>query len=118
MIRRPPRSTLFPYTTLFRSTPIPVPIIGLANVLRTRTQGDEMISRLRCIAAVALWMMVMAAGSSLGSPEAQARSGTWTPAGSMAQARTGASAALLQDGAILLAGGAHSRRPPPPVGVL
>src|SRR2546427_1830758 len=24
MIRRPPRSTLFPYTTLFRSTPSPV----------------------------------------------------------------------------------------------
>src|SRR5258708_30311701 len=26
MIRRPPRSTLFPYTTLFRSTPCPEPI--------------------------------------------------------------------------------------------
>src|SRR5256885_12838310 len=25
MIRRPPRSTLFPYTTLFRSVPIPRP---------------------------------------------------------------------------------------------
>src|SRR5689334_23931812 len=25
MIRRPPRSTLFPYTTLFRSTPQPAP---------------------------------------------------------------------------------------------
>src|SRR3712207_7775834 len=25
MIRRPPRSTLFPYTTLFRSDPAPVP---------------------------------------------------------------------------------------------
>src|SRR3712207_8779405 len=25
MIRRPPRSTLFPYTTLFRSVPQPVP---------------------------------------------------------------------------------------------
>src|SRR2546421_6244050 len=25
MIRRPPRSTLFPYTTLFRSTPRPAP---------------------------------------------------------------------------------------------
>src|SRR2546430_4459385 len=24
MIRRPPRSTLFPYTTLFRSLPVPV----------------------------------------------------------------------------------------------
>src|SRR3989442_11556702 len=27
MIRRPPRSTLFPYTTLFRSTPIPDGVI-------------------------------------------------------------------------------------------
>src|SRR3712207_8248646 len=26
MIRRPPRSTLFPYTTLFRSTTIPQPV--------------------------------------------------------------------------------------------
>src|SRR2546428_7754878 len=26
MIRRPPRSTLFPYTTLFRSQPVPVTI--------------------------------------------------------------------------------------------
>src|SRR5436190_11595159 len=25
MIRRPPRSTLFPYTTLFRSSPVPQP---------------------------------------------------------------------------------------------
>src|SRR5438093_1088580 len=68
-----------------------------------------MVSRLRCI--VALWTVVMAAGSSLGSPEAQARSGTWAPAGSMAQARTGASAALLQDGAILIAGGAKDGEP-------
>src|SRR5437016_6956073 len=70
-----------------------------------------MVSRLRCIGAVALWMMVMAAGSSLGSPEAQARSGTWAPAGSMAQARTGASAALLQDGRVLIAGGEGSGAP-------
>src|SRR5438093_7344475 len=68
-----------------------------------------MVSRLRCI--VALWTVVMAAGSSLGSPEAQARSGTWAPAGSMAQARTGASAALLQDGTILIAGGAKDGEP-------
>src|SRR6266446_9277486 len=26
MIRRPPRSTLFPYTTLFRSLPCPAPV--------------------------------------------------------------------------------------------
>src|SRR5258708_31332444 len=31
MIRRPPRSTLFPYTTLFRSTADCVPTPGLQN---------------------------------------------------------------------------------------
>src|SRR5258707_3384059 len=30
MIRRPPRSTLFPYTTLFRSHVQPVPLIAVA----------------------------------------------------------------------------------------
>src|SRR2546422_1389879 len=29
MIRRPPRSTLFPYTTLFRSSELPLPALDL-----------------------------------------------------------------------------------------
>src|SRR3712207_7342191 len=33
MIRRPPRSTLFPYTTLFRSQPAPDPLGRLALAL-------------------------------------------------------------------------------------
>src|SRR5258708_29237892 len=36
MIRRPPRSTLFPYTTLFRSEGLPqveVPLVDLARVV-------------------------------------------------------------------------------------
>src|SRR5690349_8483216 len=33
MIRRPPRSTLFPYTTLFRSLPFAVLVAGVAGVL-------------------------------------------------------------------------------------
>src|SRR2546422_3131577 len=33
MIRRPPRSTLFPYTTLFRSPPTPVPRFRLLQRL-------------------------------------------------------------------------------------
>src|SRR2546430_15407060 len=32
MIRRPPRSTLFPYTTLFRSVPVGVPLAPLEAV--------------------------------------------------------------------------------------
>src|SRR3989442_4649208 len=47
MIRRPPRSTLFPYTTLFRSTtffsdsgaPLPVSFGGTAASSRTDTLG-------------------------------------------------------------------------------
>src|SRR3712207_3260948 len=35
MIRRPPRSTLFPYTTLFRSSPTPRDDGAIGNVLNT-----------------------------------------------------------------------------------
>src|SRR2546430_12419409 len=35
MIRRPPRSTLFPYTTLFRSWP---DVVALSPVVETRVQ--------------------------------------------------------------------------------
>src|SRR5256885_12642956 len=41
MIRRPPRSTLFPYTTLFRSIPTAVPNIGKLNCVG----DDRSISR-------------------------------------------------------------------------
>src|SRR3712207_7111543 len=44
MIRRPPRSTLFPYTTLFRSHDLPVlaPLSRLPHgkVVRERNKGD------------------------------------------------------------------------------
>src|SRR2546430_13388374 len=51
MIRRPPRSTLFPYTTLFRSVPRPLCHIGADE----RTGGgnvgiEEHAVRLRAIA--------------------------------------------------------------------
>src|SRR3712207_7226827 len=32
MIRRPPRSTLFPYTTLFRSLPALAPLVSIAGL--------------------------------------------------------------------------------------
>src|SRR3712207_7030002 len=38
MIRRPPRSTLFPYTTLFRSRPSPP---GVQPAVRPRQRGHE-----------------------------------------------------------------------------
>src|SRR3989442_8596118 len=37
MIRRPPRSTLFPYTTLFRSEPA----LQLAHLLREPARGER-----------------------------------------------------------------------------
>src|SRR2546427_5737665 len=41
MIRRPPRSTLFPYTTLFRSELVHHLPVGLRGVPRELVQGPE-----------------------------------------------------------------------------
>src|SRR2546422_5199888 len=38
MIRRPPRSTLFPYTTLFRSHPVATAIIRMAEDVQLREE--------------------------------------------------------------------------------
>src|SRR5437588_3842139 len=42
MIRRPPRSTLFPYTTLFRSTaPVPVSIVTKSAAKMAEERGKN-----------------------------------------------------------------------------
>src|SRR5947207_11960897 len=41
MIRRPPRSTLFPYTTLFRSLEIPNDRVGAAPLIYVVDPGDD-----------------------------------------------------------------------------
>src|SRR6266478_7842367 len=48
MIRRPPRSTLFPYTTLFRSprTPFPDLVQLLGSTRKTGVLGDRKSTRL------------------------------------------------------------------------
>src|SRR5256884_9435606 len=46
MIRRPPRSTLFPYTTLFRSFTGPLPSSGWPSVFTTRPSKDRKSTRL------------------------------------------------------------------------
>src|SRR2546430_11626315 len=54
MIRRPPRSTLFPYTTLFRSLPVPqrehdvvliVPALALLPELGSRRPAEHAAER-------------------------------------------------------------------------
>src|SRR3712207_6862691 len=49
MMRRPPRSTLFPYTTLFRSQrrPFPVELAGLLPALVLGGPGAVGLARLR-----------------------------------------------------------------------
>src|SRR3712207_8449566 len=43
MIRRPPRSTLFPYTTLFRSHKLNTPIAALRGFITTLIQRGEQL---------------------------------------------------------------------------
>src|SRR3712207_8407454 len=46
MIRRPPRSTLFPYTTLFRSGPVVVP--GVPVGVRRGSEPGVVTGRVSC----------------------------------------------------------------------
>src|SRR5260221_14322159 len=41
MIRRPPRSTLFPYTTLFRSIPVGDDVVHVANENRVMREVEK-----------------------------------------------------------------------------
>src|SRR5256885_8541157 len=47
MIRRPPRSTLFPYTTLFRSDPWPV--FEQARIFQGDDLGHPLLAEERCV---------------------------------------------------------------------
>src|SRR5262245_64854266 len=40
MIRRPPRSTLFPYTTLFRSNVMTLAVFAVKNIIADREQSQ------------------------------------------------------------------------------
>src|SRR3712207_8012161 len=43
MIRRPPRSTLFPYTTLFRSEASPITLVGSTRMAELDPQLRELL---------------------------------------------------------------------------
>src|SRR3712207_8308005 len=52
MIRRPPRSTLFPYTTLFRSSGLALPLVSVA-VVAAEQRLPARLGRLTAIGATA-----------------------------------------------------------------
>src|SRR5258708_10176695 len=51
MIRRPPRSTLFPYTTLFRSSPYSFPGTGMACACQVAVNTDTPFLRSAYVSA-------------------------------------------------------------------
>src|SRR2546426_3115087 len=60
MIRRPPRSTLFPYTTLFRSWVKNLALFGAAAILPAHTEVIEAHPKLWVsLAAAALTLVVL-----------------------------------------------------------
>src|SRR2546430_11687943 len=69
MIRRPPRSTLFPYTTLFRSSEPPKRPIGVRTASQMNTSRIESLPECRALGVDPLGLMasfrsVPAAGQS------------------------------------------------------
>src|SRR5256884_3945191 len=61
MIRRPPRSTLFPYTTLFRSQRT---LDVAEGILHPREQGYRWKPLQSCLAACSLWYTTVSTASS------------------------------------------------------
>src|SRR2546427_11583248 len=89
MIRRPPRSTLFPYTTLFRS-----PVV---NALATRPQaGRAATSLARAESGYAAMDYVVARLAALDAEQVGVAAGGAPPSPQPAEARPGIGV-LLQD---------------------
>src|SRR3989441_4559531 len=68
MIRRPPRSTLFPYTTLFRSEKVPEPRQGLRLGQVPGHVPEEGVIRLTVLLSLTVWLAAGAAGHAAGAP--------------------------------------------------
>src|SRR3712207_7681188 len=73
MIRRPPRSTLFPYTTLFRSALVAIPVVAilLAFLINRSTTGPTFYDqqsanrRVSALLLVAMVGLVVALGEAI-----------------------------------------------------
>src|SRR2546422_6723707 len=75
MIRRPPRSTLFPYTTLFRS-PGPGPHFGIAGIVRRACPNRihvELLSYVRGSVANDDYVLFVPSGFSLSADRKSTR---------------------------------------------
>src|SRR5256886_15288219 len=82
MIRRPPRSTLFPYTTLFRSSAQNPQAVGELRALARDGPDSVLIERARQRpndAREALRQLLAAAGSGGGTPRGAAPPGAGGP---------------------------------------
>src|SRR5258705_4740197 len=62
MMRRPPRSTLFPYTTLFRSEPAQASLVVTSAQVRVKTLPQASVAVAVANAGVAGQEMVLVAG--------------------------------------------------------
>src|SRR5438093_10249468 len=71
MLRRPPRSTLFPYTTLFRSRAMRYPAAAGGASLTGEPLGASVLRALYCFVAV---LVAVPAAAQLADPGAQTRS--------------------------------------------
>src|SRR2546430_9307292 len=62
MIRRPPRSTLFPYTTLFRSSALPAEGAEVEGTDEKRGSGARTLSRRRLLEGAGIAASAVAIG--------------------------------------------------------
>src|SRR3989442_10927548 len=110
MIRRPPRSTLFPYTTLFRSVLSSAEVYDPATGLWSLVGSMTMPRGVASATLLTNGKVLVAGGSSATQVLATAElfdpsTGTFTATGSMSTPRTLHAAVRLQDGRVLVAGG-------------
>src|SRR2546430_15426399 len=83
MIRRPPRSTLFPYTTLFRSEKMPAPFENTRLFALSPDHSQFLIGRFtRRDDEMPLWLWPVQGGEPRRIGEAVGHDPAWSPDGS------------------------------------